>query len=228
MNADDAATGDTRARTAGPPRGLVVDWGGVLTAAVPQAIRAWAEAEGVDVDIYRLALQEWGFGPDQTGPAAALERGEITVVEFETLLAAEFERRGATVEGAGLLSRMLAGLEVPEPRMFEVVRRAKAAGLATGLLSNSWGNSYDRAGWDELFDVVVISGEVGMRKPEARIFDHTARLLGLPARACVMVDDLEHNVEAAQTAGMTAVLHREVDATVAELAGLLRLDLSDV
>lgn len=209
-------------------RGLVVDWGGVLTAAVPQAIRTWAAAEGVGLDTYRLALEEWGFGPDHTGPVAALERGEISVDAFETLLAAEFERRGATVEGAGLLSRMLAGLEVAEPRMAEVVRRAKSAGLATGLLSNSWGNRYNREGWDELFDVVVISGEVGMRKPEARIFDHTAGLLGLPARACVMVDDLEHNVVAARAAGMTAVLHRAVDATVAELSDLLGLDLSDV
>jgi putative hydrolase of the HAD superfamily len=159
---------------------------------------------------------------------AALERGEMSVDEFETLLAAEFERRGATVEGAGLLSRMLAGLEVAEPRMAEVVRRAKSAGLATGLLSNSWGNSYNREGWDELFDVVVISGEVGMRKPEPRIFDHTAGLLGLPPTACVMVDDLEHNVAAARAAGMAAVLHRDVDSTVAELTDLLGLDLSDV
>ncbi len=206
----------------------MVDWGGVLTAAVPQAIRTWAEAEGVDLATYRLALDEWGFGPEHTGPVAALERGEMSVGEFETLLAAEFERRGATVEGAGLLSRMLAGLEVAEPRMAEVVRRVKAAGLATGLLSNSWGNSYNREGWDDLFDVVVISGEVGMRKPEARIFEHTAGLLGLPPTACVMVDDLEHNVVAARAAGMAAVLHRDVDTTVAELADLLGLDLSGV
>ncbi len=210
------------------PRALVVDWGGVLTVALPAAIRSWAEAEGVDLETYRTVLVDWGFGPDHTGPAAALERGELTAAAFETLLAEEFGRRGTSVVGDGLLRRMLAGLDEPEPRMFEVVRRARAAGLATGLLSNSWGNGYDRRGWDELFDAVVISGEVGMRKPEPRIFEHAASLLGLPLHACLLVDDLERNVDGARSTGMSAVLHRDVDATVVELSRMLGIDLSGV
>ncbi len=200
----------------------------MLTVALPEAIRVWADAEGVDLEIYRAVLVEWGFGPDHSGPAAELERGEISAATFEVLLAEEFARRGSPVAGGGLLRRMLAGLDRPEPRMFEVVRRARAAGLATGLLSNSWGNDYDRRGWDDLFDAVVISGEVGMRKPEPRIFEHAASLLDLPLHACVIVDDLEHNVDGARATGMSAVLHRDVDATLPELSRLLGIDLSDV
>ena len=58
-----------------------------------------------------------------------------------------------------------------------------------------------------MFDAVVISGEVGMRKPEARIFEHTLELLGLPAAECVFVDDLPHNVAAAAGLGLVGVQH---------------------
>ena len=71
------------------------------------------------------------------------------------------------------------------PAMSALVLRAKRAGLRTGLLSNSWGNEYPREGWDEMFDAIVISGEVGMRKPEPEIFAHVLELLGVgPRRRC--------------------------------------------
>jgi len=110
---------------------------------------------------------------------------------------------------------------------------AVAAGLAgtpmrirTALLSNSWGNDYPRDGWEEMFDVVVISGEVGMRKPEPEIFEHTARLLDLPAGQCVFVDDMPHNVEAALRLGFVGVRHQSYAATAAQLEALFGLSLS--
>jgi len=214
-------------------RALVVDWGGVLTQPLNQSTAAWAEADGVDPAHFGEALKGWhtlaraeaGDGLD-AGPVAALERGEIAVAEFEVLLAAELGRLGSPVSAQGLLGRLLAGLEQPEPRMFAVVRTAKAAGVRTALLSNSWGNTYPRQGWDSLFDAVVISGEVGMRKPEERIYRHTAALLGLPTSACVMVDDLPWNVEAAQAVGMHAVLHTDPVLTAEALGQLLGVALT--
>ncbi|MFZ5871002.1 MAG: HAD family hydrolase, partial [Actinomycetota bacterium] len=88
--------------------------------------------------------------------------------------------------------------------------------------SNSWGNTYDRTGWDEMFDAVVISGEVGMRKPEPEIFTHVCDLLELPPSVCVMVDDLPWNVDGARAVGMDAVLHAgDVAATTREVTRLL-------
>jgi FMN phosphatase YigB (HAD superfamily) len=98
-------------------------------------------------------------------------------------------------------------------------------GVRTALLSNSWGNAYPEELWDGLFDAVVISGRVGMRKPEARIYGHTVELLGLEPQECVMVDDLPHNVEGAVAAGMAAVRHTDLDRTAAELEPLLGLSL---
>lgn len=221
------------AATDPPRRALVVDWGGVLTVPLPGAFAAWARADGVPTEHWDDVLRSWraleqaeaGSGPG-AGPVARLERGEIEVAEFERMVADELAIRGSPVDEAGLLGRMLAGLDEPEPRMFDLVRAARAAGLATALLSNSWGNSYDRGGWEELFDVVVISGEVGMRKPEARIFELTASRLALPAGACVLVDDLPWNVEGARAVGMGAVLHADVETTRAELETLLGVGLA--
>ncbi len=232
--------------TSAPASALVVDWGGVLTVPLSQAFGGWAAREGVGMEVYRDTLREWGAvepaperGTDEVpggslaaevaaGPVAALERGELDRSEFERELAAELTRRGVRVEAEGLLDRMLSGLEEPEPRMHALVRAARRAGLRTALLSNSWGNTYDRTGWDEMFEVVVISGEVGMRKPEARIFTHTVELLGLEPGQCVMVDDLPSNVAGAEAVGMHAVLHREVDPTARAVAGLTGVDLSGV
>jgi epoxide hydrolase-like predicted phosphatase len=164
--------------------------------------------------------------PGESSPAHRLERGELTPPEFEQALADELAVRGSTVEAAGLLRRMLSGLTALDPDMLDLVRRARAAGLKTALLSNSWGDHYPDELWNGLFDAVVISGRVGMRKPDAAIFRHTAELLGLDPSACVMVDDLPQHVQGAVATGMTAVQHTDVDSTRAELEVLLGLDLA--
>src|SRR5512141_428761 len=111
----------------------------------------------------------------------------MTVPDFEAQVAAALTARtGRPFAAEGLPGRMFDNFE-HAPDMSGLVRRARAAGLRTGLLSNSWGNDYPRDGWEEMFDVVVISGEVGMRKPEPRIFEHTLDLLGLRPEECVFV-----------------------------------------
>ena len=164
-------------------------------------------------------------GPAGDSPMHRLERGEMETVEFERELAAELAIRGSHVPPEGLLARILAGLAELDPRMVDLVRRARATGLRTALLSNSWGLHYPEALWDGLFDAVVISGEVGMRKPELEIFHYTAHRLRLPPGRCVMVDDLPHNFAGAVAAGMVGVLHRSYDETLLELEALFEVVL---
>jgi putative hydrolase of the HAD superfamily len=110
--------------------------------------------------------------------------------------------------------------------MLAAVRRARAAGVRTGLISNSMGaGSYDRAVFPELFDGVVISGDVGMHKPQPEIFLLGAERAGVAPEECVFVDDLRENCEGAQAVGMTAVLHRGAEATLPELERLLGVAL---
>ena len=204
---------------------LVVDWGGVLTGAVDVVWREWAESENVTREHLGAVLREaFNPVPGATSPIHALERGEISGAAFERLLAGELGRRGSPVVAQGLLARMLGGL-TPSASMLGVVARAKAAGLRTAVLSNSWANEYPRQGWDELFDEVVISGEVGMRKPEHRIYRHLLQLIDVPAERVVFVDDVAANITAAVEVGMTGVLHVSFEQTVGELERLLDLPL---
>ncbi|MDP9239470.1 MAG: HAD family phosphatase [Actinomycetota bacterium] len=204
----------------GQLRGLIVDYGGVLTTALDDTMTAWMSADGVDPVQFAALMRRWLAPEAHVNPVHELETGRLPVPEFERLLAAELRRPdGAELEATGMVARMLAGFRPAAP-MTRVVAQAKAAGIRTALLSNSWGLDYPREGWPTLFDVVVISGEVGMRKPEERIYRHTAELIGLNAEECVFVDDLAHNVRGAVAAGMVGVHHTDARTTTGELEAL--------
>jgi putative hydrolase of the HAD superfamily len=212
-------------------RGVITDWGGVLTIPIVTAVRAWIQAEDIDWASYRSVMRSWVFeayGQDGgRNPIHALERGECTGAEFERILAAELQRTdGEAVAAEGLLRRMFAA-SAPIPAMYDTIRALRGAGFGTALLSNSWGcDEYPRADFPALFDVVVISAEVGMRKPEERIFRHAAQALGLETQECVFIDDVQANIDAAVACGMTGVLHTEAAATAAALQDLLGVPLS--
>ncbi len=207
------------------PRGVITDWGGVLTNPIADSVNAWLLAEGIDRDSYRAIMRRWvrpayADGSD-ANPVHALERGECTSEEFERALASELVLvTGGPVASPGLLARMFAGSTLDEA-MVELFRRLRAAGVPTGMLSNSWGGTYPRELISELFDAVVISAEVGMRKPELRIFLHAADLLGLPPSECIFIDDIEANVAAAEQLGFTGIVHSGPDSTSERVAELL-------
>lgn len=214
------------------PTALIVDWGGVLTSPLETALDAWYAAEGIPADAFGAAMRDFHDTAlaelSVFDPVAALERGELQVAHFEQELAVRIERRcGVPVPADGLINRMFAGFSAA-PAMVNVVRRAKAAGLGTALLSNSWGNEYLRDEWDVLFDAVVISGEVGMRKPDPEIFDYTLSRLGRQPEEAVFVDDMEPNVRGAAAVGLISVHHRSYDETLMELEALFGLDLGAV
>jgi putative hydrolase of the HAD superfamily len=211
-------------------RGVITDWGGVLTTPILTTVQAWIQADGIDWNSYRTVMRAWVFDAyDPNGsrnPIHALERGECSGAEFEQVLAAQLLRLdGEAVAAEGLLQRMFAA-SARVPAMYDMVRALRGAGLRTALLSNSWGcDEYPRADFPGLFDAVVISGECGMRKPEEEIFLHTAKILGLEPRECVFIDDIEANVAAAVACGMTGVHHIEAAQTAAALQDLLGVTL---
>jgi putative hydrolase of the HAD superfamily len=210
-------------------RALVIDYGGVLTSPLQDTMQSWCEDDEIDLAAFRRVIREWlgpSYGDDaSTNPMHALERGEMAIPEFERELARRLTTHdGRPVEAEGLVARMFSGFRQDEA-MVHAVRRVRALGVPTALLSNSWGLGYPRDGWDEMFDAVVISGEIGMRKPEPAIYRYAADQLGLPPDACVFVDDLGPNVKAAVEVGMVGVKHVSADRTIAELETLFGLDL---
>ncbi|HVU72192.1 MAG TPA: HAD family phosphatase [Mycobacteriales bacterium] len=208
-------------------RALVVDYGGVLTTSLDTSTRDWIAADGLDPELVRTAMRtiiadSYGKGD---GMIHGLETGRIPAAEFERQLAHELAQAGVSdVDPEGLLGRMFAGMR-EETGMTGALLRARAAGFKTALLSNSWGNEYPRERWHELFDETVISGEVGMRKPEPEIYRLVAERLGVTPEECVFVDDIATNIRGAVAVGMVGVHHTDVDATLAELEVLLGIPM---
>jgi epoxide hydrolase-like predicted phosphatase len=200
-----------------------------MTNPIADTVDAWLVADGIDRASYLAIMRRW-LGPAYAGgadanPVHALERGECTNEEFERALAAELVLvTGGPVASPGLLARMFAGSRLDEA-MVRLFRQLRADGVPTGMLSNSWGFGYPRELFPELFDAVVISAEVGMRKPEPRIFRHAADLLGLPPSECIFIDDIQANVAAAEQLGFMAILHSASDGTSERLAELLGVRL---
>ena len=203
---------------------LIVDFGGVLTTSMGESFRQFVVDEDVDGEhLHSVLFANYGEGTLVHG----IETGRITMEEFERELATRLRTKtGSPVAADGLVRRMFAGARA-DSRMIEAVRTAREHGLRTGLLSNSWGNrdSYEFDHFDTLFDAVVISGEVGLRKPDPEIYALAARDVGVPPGECVFVDDIAANVRGAVAAGMVGVHHTDYATTLAELEALFELPL---
>ena len=199
-------------------RALLVDFGGVLTSNVFDSFREFCEREGLDPEAVRRLFRE---NPEALALLRRLERGELREKEFSN----RFAPMVGVDDAAGLVDRLFAGMR-QDDAMIDAVRRARAGGIRTGLVSNSWGaGRYDRDAFPELFDGVVISGEVGLHKPEPEIFRLGAERAGAAPEECVFVDDLKENCAGAEAIGMIAVLHRGAEGTVPRLEELLGMPL---
>jgi putative hydrolase of the HAD superfamily len=198
--------------------GLLVDFGGVLTTNVFQSFRAFCKAEGLAETAFEDLLRG---EPAVKANLRKLETNRMSADEFGRFLAPLL----GVAEADDLMTRLFAGIG-PDAAMVDAVRRVRGAGTPTGLISNSVGSSiYDQALLDELFDAVVISGDVGLHKPQPEIFLLGAERVGLPPERCVFVDDLRENCAGAEAVGMTAILHRGADRTLPELQRLLGVAL---
>jgi putative hydrolase of the HAD superfamily len=203
-------------------RALITDFGGVLTTPLSESFLAYQEEAGVSLEELGRALQRAreAYGEH---PLYALERGEVSEAEFGRRLAEQLD------DGfdLGRLRHHFGRIE-PNPRMIGYVRELHGRGLRTALLTNNvreweplWRAKLPEV--DELFEVVVDSSFVGMRKPEARIYELTLERLGggLRAEECVFVDDLEVNCEGARALGMTAVRFEDSEQAIAALESAL-------
>ncbi len=199
------------------PRGLLVDWGGVLTTNVFASFDAFCSREGLVADRVR---QAFAHDPVARDALVGLELGTLPEPEFEARMAGVLG-----VDAVNLVERLMAGAG-PDMDMMAAVRRARAHGIATGLVSNSWGVSrYDADQLRDLFDGIVISGNVGLRKPAPEIYRLGARSLDVDPSDCVFVDDIGDNLKPARALGMTTVLHVDTATTIARLSEIFGVDL---
>lgn len=206
----------------------MLDFGGVLTTPVRESFAAFARDEGLDPEALWRCMRDVARTEDD--PFTLVETGKIKLEEFDTRLATLFnEALGCAIVPDNLKVRLFSRVG-PDEAMIGAVRRAREQNVPTGLISNSWGGNYGEGGYqremfDELFDHVVISGEVGLRKPQPEIYLLAAKALEAPPSECVFVDDFQVNAEGATAVGMRGIQHRSADETIPQLEEFLGVPL---
>lgn len=202
-------------------KGLLVDFGGVLTSSVFGAFGGFCTREGLEPDLVGRAFRE---DERARGLLVGLETGRIDEATFERELGRALglpdERIG------GLVERLWADLR-PDEEMIAAVEAFRGRGIRTGLVSNSWGTAleYEEELMARLFDGLVISHLEGIRKPDPEIYALGARRIGLAPQECVFVDDLPGNLKPARAMGMATVVHRSAAETIPQLEELLGVAL---
>jgi putative hydrolase of the HAD superfamily len=202
---------------------LICDFGGVLTTPLQEGFLAYQDESGVSLEELGKAM---GRAADEHGehPLFVLERGEITEAEFRARVESHLE------DGFDLARLRALYFERLDPNraMIDFVRGLRGRGVRTALLTNNvreweplWRAKLPEV--DELFEVVVDSAFVGLRKPDNAIFELTLeRLGGVAPERCVFVDDLDVNCEAARGLGMAAVRFENAEQAIPEIEAFLR------
>jgi epoxide hydrolase-like predicted phosphatase len=197
-------------------RGLLVDFGGVLTTNVFESFAAFCRQREIDADLVKNLFRSDEEARDLL---VRLETGELDEPGFEAGFAAKLG-----VEPDGLIDALFGHIH-PDAEMIAAVAAARKAGITTGLLSNSWGRATDYDGLGDIFDARVISSEEGMRKPDPRIYELAAERMRLAPSEIAFVDDLPFNLKPARAQGMTTIHHKDSASTIAELERVFGISL---
>jgi putative hydrolase of the HAD superfamily len=213
---NDPSTDEHVADVTDPIEAVLFDFAGVLTTSPWTAM---AEAGGGSLELLIGPYEQ-----DTDHPWHRVERGEIAIAEWIEEVSRAGQEQGVEVDFSPLAS-LLTDMSVHN-QVLERVRELRDAGYRTALVTNNVreGSSMWRAmiPVDDLFDAVVDSSEVGMRKPNPAIYQHALDLLGgiAPERA-VFLDDSPGNVTGARRAGLHAILVHDPDEALEELTALL-------
>ena len=204
-------------------KALISDFGGVLTTPLAAGFLAYEEEAPFSLADLGRGLQAAAeiYGEH---PLHSLERGEITEVEFARRLSEQLDG-GFDLER---LRELYFERIDPNEAMIGFIAEQRQRGLRTALLTNNvreweplWRAKLPEL--EEIFELVVDSAFVGMRKPEPAIYELTVERLGggLRPDECLFVDDIELNCEAARALAMTAVRFESSDQAIAELRSAL-------
>jgi putative hydrolase of the HAD superfamily len=194
---------------------VLVDFGGVITSSVLRAFTDFGASLGGDP---RLPLELLRRDQPSRALLADHECGRIDTEAFERGFAERLRAHGADVSAEGLTARMQAGISIDRD-MLALLDDLRAAGRPVALVSNSFGTgTYDGVELAAVADVIVISADVGIRKPSRRIYAIACERLGVDPGEAVMIDDLQQNLDGAARIGIGGVLHTSAADTRRQLA----------
>lgn len=207
---------------------VIWDFGGVFTTSPFEAFNRFERERGLPLDIIRRTNAENHL----TNAWAKFERAECSLEEFDELFATESKALGAEVRGRDVLPLLSGDFRPP---MIEALRRVRAAGLKTGCITNNLpanqtgsagGRSIYAAEVMALFDHVIESAKIGLRKPDPRIYRMMTDALGVDPRRCVYIDDLGVNLKPAREMGMTTIKVIDPAVALAEMEAATGLSLT--
>ena len=209
-----------------PIRAVISDFGGVLTNKLIEAFAAFQDETGISMEQLGRGMQRVAER-DGEYPLFRLERGEISEADFLDNLSWGLE---AELGHRPTLHRFreiyFEALHPNEP-MLDLMRELRDRGFRMAILTNNvreWEELWrSKLPLDEIFELIVDSGWVGMRKPQPEIYQLTVKRLGdgLEPAECLFVDDNEQNVEAAQALGMTAIRFHSNEQAIGEIMAAL-------
>jgi putative hydrolase of the HAD superfamily len=210
-----------------PFKAVISDFGGVLTNPLMEAFASLQQESGIDAETIGKAMFALTEARGGQNPLFELETGRMTEPDFVTLLeGALAEELGREVSLHEFSATYWAGLHANDA-MIGLMIRLRHLGFRMALLTNNVREWEPR--WramlpvDEIFEVVVDSGFVGVRKPDPEIYAITLERLGLTGTDCVFVDDIEINCNAATELGMRAVHFVDTERAIAEIEAALGL-----
>jgi putative hydrolase of the HAD superfamily len=205
---------------------VIWDFGGVLTSSPFEAFARFEAERGLPADIIRRT----NAANHLENAWARFERGEVDIETFDELFATESLALGAEVRGRDVLPLLAGDLR---SEMVEALRRTGSR-LKTGCITNNLpANAIGSAGGRTLyiaevmalFDHVIESAKIGLRKPDPRIYRMMVEALGVDARRCVYLDDLGVNLKPAREMGMTTIKVVSASQAIAELEAATGLSL---
>lgn len=201
---------------------LLIDFGGVLTTDVFASFEAFCVGAGGRGDEILAAFRS---SDEARSLLVERETGRMSEPAYEEAFSALLRAGGLDVPADGLLTGMTAALR-RDDAMWDCVAAIRGSGVPCVLVSNALDDaSYDGYDLESRFDAVVLShaADVACRKPSRRIYEIAASRAGVPVDRCVMVDDLQQNLDGAARLGVRGVLHRRADETVPVLHELFGL-----
>ncbi|MDX6689003.1 MAG: putative hydrolase of the superfamily [Solirubrobacteraceae bacterium] len=205
-------------------RAVISDFGGVLTTPLAGSFQGFADRIGLPLEAIGVALSTIA-ARDGVHPLHELECGRLSEASFlEATTATLSEQLGRDVAVESFAEHYFADLK-PNAPMIEFMSALRGEGYRMALLTNNvreWESRWRAlAPIEEIFELVVDSAFVGMRKPEPEIYELTLERLGVTAGESLFVDDFEHNCAAASALGMTAVMYREPEQAITEVRAAL-------
>lgn len=214
---------------ANPPRAILWDFGGVILSSPFEAFRRYEIEAGLPEDFIRSLNSR---NPD-TNAWAKMERGEISRADFVDLFEGEALAQGHKLDGWRVLQTISGDIR---PQMVEALRRCKAAFRVACITNNmKAGEGPGMARSPEkakavadvmtLFEHVVESSKLGLRKPDPLIYRHACELLDVPPESCIYLDDLGINLKPARAMGMRTIKVGDPDQAIAELEEMVGIPL---